>query len=378
MPVPSYWEEHGYPGMDGVAWYRVAFDARRDARQRDGATLSIARDRRRRHHVGQRRRGRTDGGYNVAREVSRFLERAARRPQCARGACERRRRRRRHQRRRVAVVRRRRRRARSPALEIQGRRGLVPARRPAHQQDSERSCTTECCTRYSVRDQGSDLVSGRIEREQRPAGGGIPRSIHVADHELATRVGLRPRHVPVPLGSAAELRNTATLCRRQRAAWATQRESMAAALSLPKTGQAIAIDVGERRRHSSAQQTRRRRASRARRAQGRVRASTSSRPVRRIARMPFAATRSPSISPISRSGLREPADRRSVGGFAIAGADRQFVWADAKIVGNPCARLERRVKKPVAVRYAWANNPDRANLYNREGLPAAPFRTDRW
>jgi sialate O-acetylesterase len=37
-----------------------------------------------------------------------------------------------------------------------------------------------------------------------------------------------------------------------------------------------------------------------------------------------------------------------------------------------------RVKNPIAVRYAWANNPDRVSLFNREGLPAAPFRTDRW
>ena len=64
--------------------------------------------------------------------------------------------------------------------------------------------------------------------------------------------------------------------------------------------------------------------------------------------------------------------------FAIAGKDRKFVWADAQIVNNQVIVWNKKVKKPVAVRYAWANNPEGANLYNREGLPASPFRTDNW
>jgi sialate O-acetylesterase len=63
--------------------------------------------------------------------------------------------------------------------------------------------------------------------------------------------------------------------------------------------------------------------------------------------------------------------------FAIAGADMKFVWAKAKIKGDRVIVKSKEVKKPVAVRYAWADNPEGANLYNREGLPAAPFRTDR-
>jgi sialate O-acetylesterase len=65
-------------------------------------------------------------------------------------------------------------------------------------------------------------------------------------------------------------------------------------------------------------------------------------------------------------------------GFAIAGADRKFHWAQARIVGNTVEVYSPQVPRPVAVRYAWANNPDDANLYNREGLPTAPFRTDDW
>jgi len=64
--------------------------------------------------------------------------------------------------------------------------------------------------------------------------------------------------------------------------------------------------------------------------------------------------------------------------FAIAGADKKFVWADAEIVGNQIIVTNKAVKKPVAVRYAWADNPDGANLRNKEGLLASPFRTDDW
>jgi sialate O-acetylesterase len=65
-------------------------------------------------------------------------------------------------------------------------------------------------------------------------------------------------------------------------------------------------------------------------------------------------------------------------GFTIAGEDKKFVWAQAHIVGNTIVIHNAFIKKPVAVRYAWANNPDNANLYNADGLPASPFRTDNW
>lgn len=65
-------------------------------------------------------------------------------------------------------------------------------------------------------------------------------------------------------------------------------------------------------------------------------------------------------------------------GFAIAGLDRKFVWANARIVGNTIELWHDSIPKPVAVRYGWADNPTRANLYNVNGLPASPFRTDDW
>jgi sialate O-acetylesterase len=64
-------------------------------------------------------------------------------------------------------------------------------------------------------------------------------------------------------------------------------------------------------------------------------------------------------------------------GFAIAGADRTFHWADATIEGNSVVVSSSQVQAPVAVRYAWADSPP-CNLFNKEGLPASPFRTDDW
>lgn len=64
--------------------------------------------------------------------------------------------------------------------------------------------------------------------------------------------------------------------------------------------------------------------------------------------------------------------------FAIAGEDKQWHWADAKIDGEDVVVSSPDVEKPVAVRYAWSMNPEGANLYNKEGFPASPFRTDDW
>ncbi len=65
--------------------------------------------------------------------------------------------------------------------------------------------------------------------------------------------------------------------------------------------------------------------------------------------------------------------------FQIAGNDRKFIWADAKVIGKDLVEVSSPgVKDPVAVRYAWSDNPAGCNLYNKEGLPAVPFRTDDW
>jgi len=64
-------------------------------------------------------------------------------------------------------------------------------------------------------------------------------------------------------------------------------------------------------------------------------------------------------------------------GFAIAGADKKWAWAKARIDGDAVVVWSNEVPNPVAVRYGWADNPP-CNLYNQDGLPASPFRTDDW
>jgi len=64
--------------------------------------------------------------------------------------------------------------------------------------------------------------------------------------------------------------------------------------------------------------------------------------------------------------------------FAVAGADKKWHWADATIDGGDVVVKSAEVAEPVAVRYAYSMNPTGANLYNKEGIPASPFRTDDW
>ena len=70
-------------------------------------------------------------------------------------------------------------------------------------------------------------------------------------------------------------------------------------------------------------------------------------------------------------------DSNSLTGFSIAGADHKFYWADAVIQGNAVVVSSAQVPNPIALRYAWGDSPV-CNLFNKEGLPASPFRTDDW
>lgn len=160
-------------------------------------------------------------------------------------------------------------------------------------------------------------------------------------------------------------------------AWAIQRESMAAALALPTTGQAITIDVGEENdiHPRDKVDVGKRLALVARKvaygekvlASGPTYRSHTVRDGKVIVRFANVG-----------GGLTSRASDGNVGAFAVAGTDRRFVWAQARVEGDHVVVWSDHVRNPVAVRYGWANNPDGANLYNREGLPAAPFRTDAW
>jgi sialate O-acetylesterase len=160
-------------------------------------------------------------------------------------------------------------------------------------------------------------------------------------------------------------------------AWALQRESMQAALTLPNTGQAITIDIGEAGdiHPRNKQDVGRRLGLVGRRVAYRE-------PV--LASGPVYRSHSIDGSRVTLTfdhlggGLSTTAPDGTVGGFAVAGTDRRFVWARGRIEGDHVVVSSDRVRQPVAVRYAWANNPADANLYSKSGLPAAPFRTDSW
>ena len=75
------------------------------------------------------------------------------------------------------------------------------------------------------------------------------------------------------------------------------------------------------------------------------------------------------------SGLKAN-DDEDLRAFAVAGADKKFVWAKAIIKGDKVIVWSDEISHPLYVRYAWADNPEDANLYNKEGLPASPFQTN--
>ena len=79
------------------------------------------------------------------------------------------------------------------------------------------------------------------------------------------------------------------------------------------------------------------------------------------------------------TGLKVKSKYGYINGFSLSGADGKFFWAEGALLNNDTIVLHsKEVPVPVAVRYGWADNPDDLNLYNSEGLPANPFRTDKW
>jgi len=157
--------------------------------------------------------------------------------------------------------------------------------------------------------------------------------------------------------------------------WALFREAQTEALKLPATGMAVTYDIGEWNdiHPLNKKDVGVRLALAARRVAYGDNEVVSSGPLFKA--MKVKGRRIFISFDNTGSGLVARGSRRP-GHFAIAGEDMQFVWAKARIKGDQVIVKNRKVKRPVAVRYAWADNPVGANLYNMEGLPAAPFRTD--
>jgi sialate O-acetylesterase len=156
--------------------------------------------------------------------------------------------------------------------------------------------------------------------------------------------------------------------------WAKLRDAQMAALALPETGQALAIDIGD---------------------PDNIHPTNKQEVGRRLALLARAKVYGGLVDvsgPVFKSALREGAAMRvsfdyagngliardkPLQSFQIAGADQKFFPAIAKIERDTVIVSAAEVSEPVAVRYAWTNAPE-ANLYNGAGLPAAPFRSDAW
>jgi sialate O-acetylesterase len=177
--------------------------------------------------------------------------------------------------------------------------------------------------------------------------------------------------------------------------WAELREAQSHALEEPNTGQAVLIDLGEADDvHARNKRDVGARLARLALARTYRRAITDSGPVYRAMKIEgscirlffdycdrgLVAQRLPEgYQPRSTHSRKVPLDRNSPGseleGFSICGADRRWVWAQAKIADETVLVWSPAVPAPIAVRYAWADNPT-CNFYNTAGLPASPFRTD--
>ena len=178
-------------------------------------------------------------------------------------------------------------------------------------------------------------------------------------------------------------------------AWAETREAQSMALSLPATGQAVLIDLGESKdihplnKHDVGE-----RLARIALAKNHGRPITFSGPVfesqkveGKTIRVRFSHTDGglvarplPARFDVSTLiGETAPLVRNSpdseIEGFAICGTDRKWVWANARIERDTVVVWSDRIPQPIAVRYGWADNPT-CNLFNGGGLPASPFRTD--
>jgi sialate O-acetylesterase len=156
--------------------------------------------------------------------------------------------------------------------------------------------------------------------------------------------------------------------------WVIVQEQMLKTLSVPNTGMAVTIDIGEA---------------------DNIHPKDKQDVGKRLALWALAATYGKDIvysGPLYKSMRKDEgkivvefdhagdglvAKGGKLEGFAVAGKDQAFVFADAQIAGKTVVVSSPDVKDPVAVRYAWASNPD-CNLYNSAGLPASPFRTDEW
>lgn len=158
--------------------------------------------------------------------------------------------------------------------------------------------------------------------------------------------------------------------------WAILRESQSAALSLPNTAQAVSIDIGDpndihpRNKHDVGHRLALAALHQVYGKKNIVYSGPTLRDYRIDKNKVILNFNHAGSGLVVRGGGK-------LQGFTIAGADKKFLPAYAVINGNQVIVSRPGIDKPVAVRYAWSDNPETANLINKESLPASPFRTDR-
>ncbi|CAN5466448.1 sialate O-acetylesterase [soil metagenome] len=159
-------------------------------------------------------------------------------------------------------------------------------------------------------------------------------------------------------------------------AWAELREAQFQTLALPNTGMAVIIDIGEANDiHPKNKLDVGKRLALAARKIAYQEELVYSGPVFES----FGIKGDKAILQFKETGSGlETKGGSELKEFYVAGSDKKFYRAKAVIENNQVIVSHEQVPEPVAVRYAWADNPEEANLYNQEGLPASPFRTDSW
>ena len=161
----------------------------------------------------------------------------------------------------------------------------------------------------------------------------------------------------------------------EESSWAELREAQAAALKVPKTGMAVSADIGdEHEMHPANKQ------DVAHRLVLLAESQAYGQPTEAVGPMYSGMQVEDGKAVITfthAGGGLVARNGAAVKGFELAGADRQFAWADARIDGEKVIVHSKDVPEPLAVRYGWADCPE-CDLFNQAGLPVAPFRTDEW
>lgn len=157
--------------------------------------------------------------------------------------------------------------------------------------------------------------------------------------------------------------------------WAELREAQTMATSLPNTGMAVTIDIGDSKDiHPRNKQ------DVGKRLAGLALQKTYG--ISKIASGPVYKSMqvqgNKAVIQFTGVGKGLTSTQGVVSGFEMAGADQRFYPAKATVAGTTVVLLADEVTNPVAVRYGWADDDSNANLFNKEGFPAAPFRTDNW